>query len=85
VVEQALASLPKYARPRPGDPDSPRVVARSDSAGATHAFAQACRDRGLWFSFGFPVDTRIQQIVDQVPDHGWEPAIETDGGIRDGA
>jgi hypothetical protein len=85
VLEQALASLPEYARPRPGDPDSPRVVARSDSAGATHAFAQACRDRGLWFSFGFPVDTRIQQIVDQVPDHGWEPAIETDGGIRDGA
>jgi Transposase DDE domain group 1 len=85
VLEQALASLPEYARPRPGDPDSPRVVARSDSAGATHAFAQACRDRRLWFSFGFPVDTRIQQIVDQVPAHGWEPAIETDGGIRDGA
>ena len=62
-----------------------RVVARSDSAGATHAFAQACRDRGVWFSFGFPVDTRIQAIVDQVPGHCWEPAIESDGGIRDGA
>jgi hypothetical protein len=85
VLEQAVAALPGYARPRPGDPDSPRVVARSDSAGATHAFAQACRDRGMWFSFGFPVDTRIQQIVDQVPDHGWQPAIETAGGIRDGA
>lgn len=85
VLEQALASLPERARRRPGDPDSPRVVARSDSAGATHAFAQACRDRGVWFCFGFPVDTRIQQIVDQVPAHCWAPAIETDGGIRDGA
>lgn len=85
VLDQAVASLPAQARPRPGDVDSPRVVARSDSAGATHAFAQACRDRGVWFSFGFPVDTRIQQIVDQVPKQCWEPAIESDGGIRDGA
>jgi hypothetical protein len=85
VLDLALANLPAEARPRPGDADSPRVVARSDSAGATHAFAQACRDRGVWFSFGFPVDTRIQAIVDQVPAHCWAPAIEGDGGIRDGA
>ncbi len=85
VLEAALAALPEHARPRPGDPDTVRVVARSDSAGATHAFAQACRDRGVWFSFGFPVDARIQAIVDQVPDQCWESAIETGGGIRDGA
>jgi hypothetical protein len=85
VLDLALASLPQQARPQPDDPDGPRVVARSDSAGATHAFAQACRDSGVWFSFGFPVDTRIQQIVDQVPVHCWAPAIETDGGIRAGA
>jgi hypothetical protein len=85
VLDQALAALPAYARPRPGDPDSVRVVARSDSAGATHAFAQACRDRGVWFSFGFPVDARIQAIVDRVPEHCWAPAVESDGGIRDGA
>jgi hypothetical protein len=85
VLDQAVASLPEQARPRPGEPDRPRVVARSDSAGATHAFAAACRDRGVWFSFGFPVDTRIQAIVDQVPAHCWTPAIDADGGIRDGA
>lgn len=89
VLEQALDALPAQARPRPGDPESVRVVARSDSAGATHAFAKACRDRGVWFSFGFPVDTRIQAIVDQIPGHGWESAINSDinggDGIRDGA
>jgi hypothetical protein len=85
VLERALAALPEHARPRPGDPDSVAVVARSDSAGATHAFAKACRDRGVWFSFGFPVDARIQAVVDRVPDHGWESAIDGDGGIRDGA
>ncbi|MGW3471631.1 hypothetical protein ACWDKQ_24945 [Saccharopolyspora sp. NPDC000995] len=74
-----MAALPEHARPRPGDPGSVRVVARSDSAGATHAFAKACRGRGVWFSFGFPVDARIQAVVDQVPDHGWESAIDGAG------
>ena len=60
-------------------------MVRSDSAGATHAFAKACRARNVWFSFGFPVDARIQAIVDQVPELCWAAAIETDGGIRDGA
>lgn len=85
VLEQALAALPEHARPRPGEADSVRVVARSDSAGATHTFAKACRDQGVWFSFGFPVDARIQAIVDQSPDQAWESAIQADGGIRDGA
>jgi hypothetical protein len=85
VLDQALAGLPAHARPAPGEQGSVRVVARSDSAGATHAFAQACRDRGVLFSFGFPVDTRIQGIVDQVPEQGWAPAIETGGPVRDGA
>jgi hypothetical protein len=53
VLDLALKALPGHARPRPGDPDSPRVLARSDSAGATHAFAAACRTRGVQFSFGF--------------------------------
>lgn len=85
VLDMALASLPAQARPRPGDPASPRLLARSDSAGATRAFAAACRQRGVRFSFGFPVDLRIQQVVDLIPDLCWAPAIETDGGIRDGA
>lgn len=54
VLDMALTSLPNSARPRRGDPDSVRLLARSDSAGATHAFAAACRDRGVGFSFGFP-------------------------------
>jgi hypothetical protein len=85
VLDMALTSLPKAARPRPGDPDSVRVLARSDSAGATHAFAAACRDRGVGFSFGFPVDARIKDVVDLIPESCWAPAIQTDGEIRDGA
>src|SRR6266516_698387 len=84
LLDMALAALPAHARPRPGDPASPRVLARSDSAGATHAFATACRKQGVEFSFGFPVDERIQQIVGLIPGQCWHPAIEDDG-LRDGA
>ncbi len=85
VLDLALAGLPARARPRPGDLDSVRVLARSDSAGATHAFAAACRERGVGFSFGFPVDHRIQKVVDLIPARCWAPAVETGGGIREGA
>ena len=93
VLDMALAALPEHARPIPGEEPGtwtgPRVLARSDSAGATHAFAAACVDRGIGFSFGFPVDTRIQRIVDAIPESCWHPAIQTDHGdgndIREGA
>ena len=89
VLDQALEALPEHARPVPGEePGSwagPRLLARSDSAGATHAFAEACVERGIGFSFGFPVDTRIQRIVDVIPEQCWHPAIQTDGELREGA
>ena len=84
VRQLALAGLPPEARPRPGDPESPRVLARSDSAGATHTFAAACRQKGVGFSFGFPVDFRIKDIVDAIPATAWYPAIEYDD-MREGA
>src|SRR5207248_3170930 len=79
VLDMALKQLPEDARPRPGDPASPPVLARSDSAGATHLFAAACRKRGVRFSFGFPVDERIRGIVDLIPEECWHPAIEAEG------
>lgn len=85
VLEMALAALPEQARPRPGHDEGPRVVARSDSAGATHTFAAACRKAGVGFSFGFPIDFRIQTIVDLIPAECWHPAIETGDGLREGA
>lgn len=89
VLDMALTALPAHARPV-FDPDTQmwtgqRLLARSDSAGATHAFATACVERGVGFSFGFPVDARIQRIVDVIPEQCWHPAIQTDGEFREGA
>lgn len=85
VLEMAIAALPQPTRPRVDDPSSTRVLARSDSAGATHAFATACRERGVGFSFGFPIDQRVQAIVELIPARCWAPAVESDGELRDGA
>jgi len=66
VLEQALASLPQGWRPDPGSDgaDAPKILVRCDTAGATHDFADACRTAGVGFSFGFPVDWRVQDAVD---------------------
>lgn len=86
VLDQALASLPAPWRPAPDTDGSPAVVVRSDTAGATHKFAQACRDRGVGFSFGFPVDARVWDAVDTLNlAHGWYPAIDSSSELRDGA
>lgn len=86
VLEQALASLPDRWRPDPDADSGPGVVVRCDSAGATHRFAAACREHGVGFSFGFPVDARVWDAVDTLNlAESWYPAIDSSGQIRDGA
>ena len=95
VLDQALAGLPEEHRPRSGDPDSPRVLIRSDSAGATHGFAAHCRKVGVGFSFGFAVTEPVRDAVAVLAEAAvtahfdginvWAEAISADGSIRDGA
>jgi len=86
VLGWALESLPAPYRPDPHDPEAHKVLVRSDSAGATHTFAQACRTDGAGFSFGYPVDARVREAAEVLNTaHGWYPAIDSGGGIRDGA
>ena len=89
VLRRALESLPPPWRPDPGrgdDSDAPQVLVRCDTAGATHTFADACREQGVGFSFGYPVDARVQDAVDTLNlADGWYPAIDSGGGIRGGA
>lgn len=73
-------------QPNPGGPAGQQNLVRSDSAGATHAFADACREAGVGFSFGYELDTRVRDAVEVLHrTDGWYPAIDSDGDIRDGA
>jgi hypothetical protein len=84
VLDAAIASLPPDWRPSPDDA-SPKMIARSDAAGATHEFTRACRERGVGFSVGFDVDERVQAAVDAAGDGQWVPAVMGDGTERERA
>ena len=83
VLDMAIESLPPKVRRRAEG--GPRLLARADSAGATHDFAAACRQKGVGFSFGFPANEDVRLAISLVPEDIWEPAIEAEGEERDGA
>ncbi|MGA9676621.1 MAG: IS1380 family transposase [Mycobacterium sp.] len=86
VLDQALESLPLSYRPGPDNPTAPRVLIRSDSAGATHGFAAACRDAHVGFSLGAVIDAPIRHAAEVLTStDAWYPAIDSGGGIRAGA
>jgi len=85
ILDLALANLPEAAQPRRNDPTGSRLIVRTDAAGATHAFAAACRARGVGFSYGFAITEPVRQAITAIPEEVWAPAIEPDGDIREGA
>jgi hypothetical protein len=78
VFELALAQLPASAL-------EGSILARSDSAGASHAFADACRETRVRFSFGYAIDERVRAAILALGEAAWQPAINGDGEPRNGA
>lgn len=62
-----------------------RILVRADSAGASHWLAEECVERNIEFSLGYQIDERVRDGVIGVPTGCWHPAIDADGGRRDGA
>jgi hypothetical protein len=84
VLDAALAQLP--VKTRMVDPEGGEwMLARADSAGATHDFVEALRDRGLEFSIGFPMDEAVRQAVLGLAQKAWREAIRQDCDVRQGA
>jgi hypothetical protein len=84
VLELALAQLPADVRDRTGA-EPVAILARADSAGATHAFAAALRERRIAFSLGYYVTETVGQAALGLPESAWQPALNADGHPRDGA
>lgn len=78
VLQLALAQLPT------GDLDR-EILVRTDVGGATHAFTGDCRDAGIRFSVGYPIDQPARDAIVQVPETQWVQAVDGDGQDRDGA
>jgi len=84
VLEAALEQLPDDVRDR--EREQPvAILARSDSAGATHAFAAALRQRKIRFSLGYYVDERVGEAAVALPKRRWRRALDADGSPRKGA
>lgn len=79
VLDRALEQLPADARA------DFSILARSDAAGATHRFAHALRERKLRFSLGYPVQEQIGAAAISLAGRRWKPALDADGGPREGA
>ena len=79
VLDLALAQLPAAARA------DWAILARADTAGATHKFAHALRERKLRFSLGYPVKEHIGKAAVSLPKRRWKPALDADGKPREGA
>ncbi len=88
VVAEALRQVPAEVLARATAHDAAehdRIVVRTDSAGATHAFLDGLGQLGVRFSVGFPIDEQLRDQVVTLPDTAWQPALDGDGTDRAGA
>jgi hypothetical protein len=78
VLELALEQLPASAL-------EGEILARSDSAGASHDFADACRETDIRFSLGYAIGEPVREAILALDEAAWRPAVNADGRERDGA
>ena len=85
VTDAALAQIPDEHRH--GSP----ILVRADGAGATKAWLahlRSLRDQhglDVEFSVGFTMTDRVQEAILALPAYAWIPAVDADGGLREGA
>jgi len=78
ALDLALGQLPQSAL-------DGEILARSDSAGASHDLADACRETGIRFSVGYPIGEPVREALLSLEQSAWRPAQDQDGEPRDGA
>jgi hypothetical protein len=78
VLELALEQLPESAL-------DGEILARSDSAGASHDFAAGCRETRIRFSLGYAINQTVREQILALDESVWRPAVNQDGEPREGA
>jgi len=83
--EDHLALLDLTLEQLPQEALDGEILARSDSAGASHDLADACRECDIRFSFGYALTEPVRDVLGSLPESVWRPAIDQDGKPREGA
>jgi hypothetical protein len=78
ALAEALRQLPESAHAMP-------ILARTDSAGASHDFVDAARELEILFSVGFDLTEPVREAILARPGSAWLPALKQDGQEREGA
>jgi hypothetical protein len=82
VLTEAIAQIPAAYRKK--------LLIRSDGAGASHGLLDwlteqgKVRGRTLDYSVGFAITEKLSDAIDLVPKKIWTPAVDADGGVREG-
>ncbi len=82
VLRDALRQLPDH---RPGTRPGRKVLVRVDGAGATHALLDWLTGQRLSYSVGFTLPPNTAELLTLIPDEVWQVALDSAGGVRDGA
>ena len=90
LLDQAIGSLPAEYQVghEPGDDAGlvrHHILARADSAGATHDFVSGLTEANIEYSIGHPVDAGVREALLLFQEEDWVEALEADGTVRDGA
>jgi hypothetical protein len=72
VLGDALGQLPL-------DPAETEVIVRADTAGWSHGFVNACRERHVRFVIGHQLTVEVASVLVNLPKRAWQPAITADG------
>lgn len=51
------------------------ILARADSAGASHDFAFACRETDIRFSLAYAITKPVREAILALPERAWKPAV----------
>ena len=82
VLADAIAQVPAVHRMK--------LLVRSDGAGASHDLLDwlteqgRVRGRSVEYSVGYAITEKIRDAIGLVPKNVWTPAVDADGGIREG-
>src|SRR5579864_8927184 len=77
VLELALGQIPQ------ANLETIEILVRADTAGATHALLDYCREEQLQFSVGYELTEPVRSAILQTPQDAWIAALDQDGTARE--